>query len=362
MPKITMPRAGAEGCMAMWNSRYLRIDADRNSKFTYYLQNVLAYPLPGVLFRPRRDALLEKGKTDREVQERLHYYNRCDAAFRLGSEAQSLDAFRKVKKKTYFFDLYGWWRYFRPECRSAYLFGDITHVPPQPTLVKSRPIAGDNRNSVLMNLNKVRHFVFVNDALPFEAKKNMAVWRGKAYGKHRRAFVKRFYNHPRCDIGQTNTKFETEVPWQKGRMTLKEQLRYKFVISIEGNDVASNLKWIMSSNSLALMARPKYETWFMEGTLIPDYHYVLLKDDYSDLEEKIAYYSAHPEEAKAIIANAHRHVARFRDAEREAVVSLSVMEKYFERSGQLEAGTPHPRRRSRPAWRLKRPRLAALGI
>jgi len=342
----------------MRNSRHLRIDADRNSKFTYYLRNVLAYPLPGVLFRPRRDALLEKGKGDAEVQTRLRYYNRCDAAFSLDGGAVSLDAFRKAKKKTYFFDLFAWWRYFRPECRSAYLFGDITHIPPQPTLVKSRPIAGDNRNSVLMNLNKVRHFVFVDDRVPFEAKKSMAVWRGKAYGEHRQVFVKRFYNHPLCDIGQTNTKRETDVPWQKPRMTLKAQLQYKFIVSIEGNDVASNLKWIMSSNSLALMARPKYETWFMEGTLIPDYHYVLLKDDYSDLEEKIAYYSEHPDEAKAIIANAHRHVARFRDTEREAIISLSVLEKYFERSGQLKGA----RRRPQPRRRILRPVPALFGM
>jgi len=342
----------------MLNRRYLRIDADRNSKFTYYMRNVLAYPLPGILFRQHRDSLLERGKADAEVQERLHYYNRCDTPFRLGSDADTLDAFRKAKKKTYFFDLYGWWRYFRPEYRSAYLFGDITHVPPQPTLVKSRPIDGDNRNSVLMNLNKVRHFVFVNDRVPFEAKKSMAVWRGKAYGEHRKAFVQRYYDHPFCDIGQTNTKFERDVPWQKGRMTLKEQLQYKFIVSIEGNDVASNLKWIMSSNSLAFMARPKYETWFMEGTLIPDYHYVLLKDDYSDLEEKIAYYSEHPEEAKAIIANAHRHVARFRDRAREAILSVSVLEKYFERSGQLEA----ERRRAGRRRRAVRPVPALFGV
>ena len=41
----------------------------------------------------------------------------------------------------------------------------------------------------------------------------------------------------------------------------------------------------MSSNSVAVMPKPKYESWFMEGKLIPDYHYVLIKDDYSDFEE-----------------------------------------------------------------------------
>ena len=48
-----------------------------------------------------------------------------------------------------------------------------------------------------------------------------------------------------------------------------DNLNYKFILAIEGYDVATNLKWIMSSNSLAVMPRPTYATWFMEGTLIP---------------------------------------------------------------------------------------------
>ena len=32
---------------------------------------------------------------------------------------------------------------------------------------------------------------------------------------------------------------------------------------------------------VAVMPKPKYESWFMEGKLIPNYHYILIKDDYS---------------------------------------------------------------------------------
>ena len=118
-------------------------------------------------------------------------------------------------------------------------------------------------------------------------------------------------------------------------MRINEQLQYKFILSIEGNDVASNLKWVMSSNSLSFMTKPKYETWFMEGTLIPNHHYVLLKDDYSDLEEKVAYYSEHMDEALEIIANAQAHVAQFQDAKLEDRLSLLVLQKYFEKSSQV---------------------------
>jgi spore maturation protein CgeB len=83
------------------------------------------------------------------------------------------------------------------------------------------------------------------------------------------------------------------------------------------------------------MPRPKYETWFMEGTLIPDHHYVCIKDDYSDLEEKLNYYIEHPDEAQRIIDNAHEFVAQFRNKRREKIISLLVLDKYFRKTGQL---------------------------
>ena len=47
----------------------------------------------------------------------------------------------------------------------------------------------------------------------------------------------------------------------------------------------------MSSNSLCVMPKPKYETWFMEGKLIKDFHYIEVEDDFSNAEQKINFYS-----------------------------------------------------------------------
>ena len=52
---------------------------------------------------------------------------------------------------------------------------------------------------------------------------------------------------------------------------------------VEGVDVATNLKWVMSSNSIAVMPKPKIESWFMENMLIPEKHYIEIKEDYSDV-------------------------------------------------------------------------------
>ncbi|MBD3670197.1 MAG: hypothetical protein HUJ29_05425 [Gammaproteobacteria bacterium] len=184
-----------------------------------------------------------------------------------------------------------------------------------------------------MKLDKRRHFNFVEDEMAFEHKIPKAVWRGTIHQPHRLEFVKRFYQHPACDVGGY-TKRDRAQPWEKGYLSITEQLNYKYLFCIEGVDVATNLKWGMASNSLCMMPRPKYETWFMEGTLIPGVHYVELRDDCSDFEEKIEYYNNHPEKALEIIDNAHRYVEVFKHRKREDICSYLVLRRYFKQSGQ----------------------------
>jgi spore maturation protein CgeB len=68
----------------------------------------------------------------------------------------------------------------------------------------------------------------------------------------------------------------------------------------------------------------------MEGTLIPDYHYIEVRDDFSDLEERLRYYIDHPDEAESIIRHAHEFVSQFKNRQREQLISLLVLKKYFE--------------------------------
>lgn len=314
--------------------KYMRIDLNKNSKPIFYIKSILIYLIPSFFFQMKLADAIQKAQKEPALLQRVHYYNKT-TPFKPSPNLKTIQEFYTEKKKTYFFDLLRYLKYFNQKLKISYLFGDITHVPNEPTIVKSRPIKGNNANSILMKLNSVRHFIFVDDTLTFESKVDKIVWRGKCYVPHRIEFVKKFYNHPLCDIGQTNTKGDLSVAWQKNKLSLKKQLEYKFILAIEGNDVASNLKWAMSSNSLVMMCEPKYETWFMEGLLKADFHYVLLKDDYSDLEEKIEYYIKNHQAAKDIIANAHKHVAQFLDAQSEEIISLKVLEKYFLNSHQL---------------------------
>jgi len=313
----------------------------KNTKTPYYARNMLRWCLPRAITRRRLAGMLASlaGRPDRDLIEyRVDYCNKLDAVTPLSASAPRIGDLRLGRKLTvYFFDCYEYLRWFDPALRWQYLFGDIRDVPPEPTIVKSRPIRGDNRNSVLLNLDKVRHFIFLNDRLSFAEKRDQAIFRGSISHKpHRRKFLEMFHDHPLCDARSVKDGPDVPAEWRGGPLTLYDHLRYKFIISLEGNDVASNLKWAMSSNSVAVMPRPTYETWFMEGTLEPEEHYIEIRPDYADLEEKLRYYIAHPAEAERISDNAHAYVRRFFDPRHELLTSLLVLQKYFRLTGQLE--------------------------
>lgn len=309
----------------------------KDSKFPYYFSNALSILIPRFVYRAQAKRLLSN-LTEAEKQlclERVNYYNKCETPFSVDSREQSyatVDTFKKTKGWTYFFDLRQVVRYFPYSFAFNYINGDVTHIPNVPSFIKSRPIFGSNQNSVVLKLNQVRHFKFVDDPVRYQDKKDMVAWRGVGFQPHRQKVIHAFHNHPQCNIGQTRPV--EGQPWEKGFMSIEEQLQYKFLLCIEGNDVATNLKWAMSSNSLVIMSKPKYETWFMEGKLEAGVHYVEVKDDYSDLPEKMDYYLANEQEALAIIENAHQWVEQFKDKRKERLISLMVADKYFALSQQ----------------------------
>ena len=79
------------------------------------------------------------------------------------------------------------------------------------------------------------------------------------------------------------------------------------------------------------------KSWCFKGweTLVPNYHYIEIKPDFSDLEERLQYYMAHTDEAQAIIEHAHEYIEQFKNKKREQLISLLVLEKYFKMTGQL---------------------------
>lgn len=272
---------------------------------------------------------LSREEKDR-VEYRLNYYNKLSSAkFKPQNGTVVKDLLHPKTPKAYYFDTYEYARYFDKNLPIDYAFGDVNTILPHPMVCKSRPIHGGNENNVLLNLDKARHFVSVDDKKEFGVKKDILLGRGALYQGHRIDFYKKYFDHPLCDLGQVN-KVGGDARWIKKPMSIPEHLDYKFILSLEGNDVATNLKWIMSSKSIAVCPPLKMETWYMEGELLPDVHFIGIKSDYSNLEEKLEYYINHQKEAQDIIKNANLHRNLFCNPIIEDLVSLLVLKKYFE--------------------------------
>lgn len=199
---------------------------------------------------------------------------------------------------------------------SKWRFIDVSrHVRPVPILV---PLEG------------IRHYAPLNKVaavdIPWKQKKDVAIWRGDlsgttADGKFH--YHEEFQNKtletcllfPRCrlvyknqdtpgaDIGfatinHDEFKIVNGVNMKRSKKEMAEQLKYKMLISIEGNDVASGLKWNLLSNSVVLMPPPEKTIFSMEMLLEPWVHYVPLDVDH--VEDAIRWVREHDEEAQRI--------------------------------------------------------------
>lgn len=322
----------------------------RNSKFIYYMGNFISYAIFKLFsISKTRETFLKNLRDEYDYENivsRLNYYNKMDID-RIKNipkdskepnckEMRIMDSKIPKKNTVYFFDSYEFLKYFDKSLKFILEVGDVNYNLSTPSLCKSRPVSDDNYNNILLNLDKVRHFVFLKDKNRFQDKDDILYFRGGVYQAHRFRFFELYFDNPRCDIGHVGKNVEHLKRFTKPKADIKTHLKHKFILSLEGNDVATNLKWIMSSNSIAIMPKPKFETWFMEGKLIGGVHYIEIKDDYSDLFEKIDFYLKNESLCLEIIKNANKYCEQFFDKKREKLISMLVVDKYLKLKNSIQ--------------------------
>lgn len=239
---------------------------------------------------------------------------------------------------TYYHDMT---RYVRPypdlyDTKFLFYPHDRVEPFPFPIFVKSRPIHQPEM-SILLNLNFGRHYQAVfetkeNDR-PFSQKKGVLVWRGGCTGYgfgnnipyrpvSRETLVNTYQNDrsPLLDIGLSSfdrKKYSDFTRFEKPALTLREQLRYKYILSVEGNDVATNLKWVLKSNSVPFCPPFYIQSWILEDRLVPYHHYIPVNASFNDLEEKVEWAENHPDLCIQIINNGKKYMDEFLDLEKE---------------------------------------------
>ena len=179
---------------------------------------------------------------------------------------------------------------------------------------------------IVWKLASHRHYKKLGDVYRYDTqwahKKDMAVFRGQLTGS-RQGYNKHLsdeencrnlkrcnlvYNHANSTLIHarlTSTrerlpKILNGVELLAPKVKLDALLEYKGIIMMEGNDVASGLKWALLSQSVVLMPTPKHTSWCMEELLLPWVHYVPLDDFATNVETQMRWVVDHPSEARRI--------------------------------------------------------------
>ncbi len=91
----------------------------------------------------------------------------------------------------------------------------------------------------------------------------------------------------------------------KKKVPMNEQIIYKYLINMDGHTAPNRTTWILKSGCLMLLVESYYndKTW-ISNNLKPYKHYIPIKSDLSDLEEKIKWCKENDDECKKIVKQA----------------------------------------------------------
>jgi hypothetical protein len=211
------------------------------------------------------------------------------------------------------------------------------------------------------------------DPLPFRSKAPRLVWRGRVSGTHQRADritwaegvfravctdpqrvdpgqIDDLLTYPRlraplllagqpwADAGITLSAPERKAlagralppvlrPLQRAPLSRAQQLRARYLLCIDGNDLPSGVYWALQSNSVVFRMSAGWETALDFG-LRPWEHYVPIAPDGSDLEAAFLRCEGDPGLCEQIIANAHRALAWAVDPQLRTRIDRAVLDRY----------------------------------
>lgn len=112
------------------------------------------------------------------------------------------------------------------------------------------------------------------------------------------------------------------------RMSKNDINKYKYQIVLEGNDWATCLKDALSTNCVALIPPMTFDSIYTIG-LKEWVHYVPLKKDFSDIEDKIMYLKNNDEISLKISNNATEHIKKFSNQNIQTKINQEIFKRYM---------------------------------
>jgi len=177
----------------------------------------------------------------------------------------------------------------------------------------------ENDWNIIWPLNRKRHFASLGNVpqndRPWHEKIPKLIWRGRTPNsllflknekpieldswKQRLSLVRNFWNSSLVDAKFVG-KHLLQSKYYAHKLNMSQMLQYKYQIAVEGNDVATGLKWMLFSKSLLFMPPIKFSSWVMESLLEPFVHYIPIHANMSNVEEMVEWANSHPVKSKQI--------------------------------------------------------------
>jgi hypothetical protein len=146
----------------------------------------------------------------------------------------------------------------------------------------------------------------------------------------------RWIDRPDADLGLVlGSKWGAGVPdalarLQRPRMTYAELYRHRYLLSLSGNDTASNFLMVADSGSVVLREVDGWEC-FYDGLFRPWEHFIPVGLGGDDLQDRLDWARAHPAACQEIAANARATVRRLVDPDNRRTYLNGIREVYESR-------------------------------
>ncbi len=113
-------------------------------------------------------------------------------------------------------------------------------------------------------------------------------------------------------------------------ISINEQLKYKFILSIDGNSTAwDRVPWIMNSNSMLFKYESDNVNWYY-GLMKDKEHYINCNK--YNMENKFMYYLNNPKEYDFIVSNANEFVKKYLTYDSHMLYLKLLIEKCKEKN------------------------------
>jgi hypothetical protein len=162
------------------------------------------------------------------------------------------------------------------------------------------PFSIDMPDRYYFYLNRYNQYRSVHEGIPFSKKTNKIV-----YGSQPRGGKLNFTRRKDIEMSQRAYFYSDAVPkdnivapqW----IDRSEMIKYKYVLDIDGNaSTWDATAWKLNSGSVIMKVEGPWRQWFY-NEYKPWIHYVPVKEDMSDIQEKYRWCEEHPSECEAMI-------------------------------------------------------------